>query len=138
MPYLEQQSWFIPDAERLAENFPLAVKHLLTPRERRRSFLRDLVSDPPNGISEGYRALAQIMLRRLCRIVLTTNFDNLIKDALEELRPNVREIIEVNRTRDDLVRFSLFREFQIVYPTGRSNFTEIETKKKRRKHSTKA
>jgi hypothetical protein len=134
MPYLEHQTWFVSDTERLAENFPLAVKHLLTPKERRRAFLRDLVSDPPNGINEGYRALAQMMLLRLCRTVLTTNFDNLVKDALEELRPNVREIIEVNRTRDDLVRFSLFRDFQIVYLHGAVEFyrdqnEEEETKR---------
>jgi Putative ATP-dependent DNA helicase recG C-terminal len=74
------------------------------------------------------------MLRRLCRTVLTTNFDQLVKDALGELRPNVREIIEVNRTRDDLIRFSLFREFQIVYLHGAVEFyrdrnEEEETKK---------
>lgn len=122
MPYLEKQSWFLAGAENLAENFPLAVKHLLTPREQRRRFLRDLVSNPPNGISEGYRALAQIMLRRLCSTVLTTNFDSLIAMALAELRPNVREIIEINKTKDDLVRFNLFREFQIVYLHGAVEF----------------
>ncbi len=122
MPYLERQPWFIRDPQKLAENFPLAVKHLLTPRERRRRLLRDLVLSPPNGVSDGYRALAQIMLRRLCCTVLTTNFDQLVAEALRELQPNVREIIEVNRTTDDLVRFGLFREFQIVYLHGAVEF----------------
>src|SRR5207237_7023485 len=36
MPYLESHDWFIRDPQKFAENFPLAVKHLLTPRERRR------------------------------------------------------------------------------------------------------
>lgn len=133
MPYLEGHSWFIQGPERLAENFPATVKHLLKPKERRRRFLRDLVI-APNGISDGYRALARLMLRRLCWTVLTPNFDCLVADALRLLGPNVREIVEVNRTSDDLVRFSLFREFQIVYLHGAVEFyrdknEEDETKR---------
>src|ERR1051325_821489 len=133
MPYLESHNWFIRDADKLAENFPAAVRNLLTPRERRRRFLRDLVV-APNGISDGYRALAQIMLRRLCWTVFTTNFDQLIADSLRELRPNVREVIEINRTQDDFVRFGLYREFQVVYLHGAVEFyrdknDEDETKR---------
>jgi hypothetical protein len=133
MPYLESQDWFIRDSQKFAENFPLAVKHLLTPRERRRRFLCDLII-PPNGISEGYRALGRLMLRRLCKTVLTTNFDQLIADTLRDLKPNVREVIEINRTRDDFVRFGLFKDFQVVYLHGAVEFyrdrnEEDETKK---------
>jgi hypothetical protein len=133
MPYLERHDWFIREPDRFAENFPAAVKHLLTPKERRRRFLRDLVV-APNGVSEGYKALSQMMLRRLCWTVLTTNFDCLMAEALRQLGPNVREIVEVNRTLDDLVRFSLFREFQIVYLHGAVEFyrdrnEEEETKR---------
>jgi hypothetical protein len=133
LPYLESHQWFVREPDRLAENFPAAVKHLLTPKERRRRFLRDLIV-APNGISDGYKALSQIMLRRLCWTVLTTNFDCLIADSLRQLGPNVREIVEVNRTLDDLVRFSLFREFQIVYLHGAVEFyrdrnEEEETKR---------
>jgi len=121
MPFLENQSWFITDPDRFAENFPLAVEHLLTPREQRRKFLQRLV-EAPNGVNEGYRALAQIMLRRLCWTVLTTNFDTLLSEALRELSPHVREIVEINKSADDLVRFGVFNQFQIVYLHGAVQF----------------
>src|ERR1700704_2490079 len=37
--WLNQQSWFINDESRLAENFPLVVKHLLQPQAYRRKVL---------------------------------------------------------------------------------------------------
>jgi hypothetical protein len=132
MPYLQGQHWFIKEPEKLAENFPLAVEQLLKPKDRRRRFLTELVGSRLQ-ISEGYKALAQLMLRRLCKTVITTNFDRLVADALGELGPNVRDIIEVNRTADDIIRFSVFNEFQIIYLHGAVEFyrdqncpTEIE------------
>jgi hypothetical protein len=121
MPYLESREWFISDEERLAENFPLAVEHLLIPREQRRKFLQRLVQ-APNGVTDGYRALAQLILRRLCWTVLTANFDTLLCDALRELSPHVRDIVEINKSGDDLVRFGVFNQFQIVYLHGAVEF----------------
>src|SRR5260370_1905137 len=43
--WLNQQPWFINDESRLAENFPLAVKHLLQPLSYRPPLPVDLV--PP-------------------------------------------------------------------------------------------
>src|ERR1700719_3062435 len=121
MPYREGQKWFISDEGRFAENFPLAVEHLLTPREQRRKFLQRLVG-APNGVTDGYRALAQLMLRRLCWTVLTANFDTLLFEALRELSPHVRDVVEINKSGDDLVRFGVFNQFQIVYLHGAVEF----------------
>jgi SIR2-like domain len=121
MPYLEQQEWFIADPERFAENFPIAVTHLLRPQKRRRKFLQS-ITEAPNGLSEGYRALGRLMLRRLCWTVLTTNFDRLLHEALHERSPHVRDIVEVNKTNDDVVRFSAFNRFQVVYLHGAVEF----------------
>jgi hypothetical protein len=81
MPFLQSQEWFIEDPNRLAENFPLAVDHLLRPQEVRREFLSSMIR-PANGISAGYYDLAELITRRLCWTVLTTNFDSLIVEAL--------------------------------------------------------
>ncbi len=61
MPWLTGQNWFIKGEDRLAENFPLAVEHLLTPDEFRREVLLDLM-EPINGVSAGYHHLADFML----------------------------------------------------------------------------
>lgn len=55
--WLQGFDWFIPGADRLAENFPLAVEHLLVPAEFRKRVLLDLMR-PVNGISKGYKILA--------------------------------------------------------------------------------
>src|SRR5262249_11481069 len=75
MPYLESQPWFVRDPNRFAENFPLAVQHLLVPREFRREFLLGMIT-PSNGLNEGYSHLADLMMRALCHTVLTTNIDS--------------------------------------------------------------
>lgn len=38
-PWLQSQPWFIHGADRLAENFPLIVRHLLTLAEYRRKII---------------------------------------------------------------------------------------------------
>ena len=73
MPWLRSHNWFIKGDDRLAENFPLVVKNLLTPREYRARILRDLFR-PSNEIGSGYRNLAGLVLRGLARTILTTNF----------------------------------------------------------------
>lgn len=115
--YLQEQPWFISDPNRLGENFPLAVDHLLTPREFRRTFLLEMIRRP-NRINDGYKHLANIMLRKLCWTVLTTNFDRLIVEALQEHHAHIREIVEVNRTLDDLVQFNIYNRCQVIYLHG--------------------
>lgn len=117
MPFLARQPWFITDPDRLAENFPLAVKHMLTPREFRREFFLEMVK-PLNGVNDGYRHLAELMMRGLCSTVLTTNFDHLLVDALLERRPHIHHITEVNRTPGDLAQFDIYARFQVVYLHG--------------------
>ena len=117
MPFLQQQPWFVSDPKRFAENFPLAVENLLRPAEFRREFFTEMIK-PPNGINPGYRHLARLMMRRLCWTVMTTNFDHNIIESLRELRPPIPEIVEINRTADDLVRFSVYNRCQVVYLHG--------------------
>jgi hypothetical protein len=121
MPWLQKQTWFIPGEENFADNFPLAVEHLLRPAEFRREFFTEMIK-PPNGINAGYRSLARIMHRRLCWSVLTANFDHNIVEALREQRPYISDIVEINRTADDLVRFSIYNHCQIVYLHGAVEF----------------
>jgi hypothetical protein len=117
MPFLQSQEWFIEDPNRLAENFPLAVDHLLRPQEVRREFLSGMIR-PANGISAGYHDLAGLIARRLCWTVLTTNFDSLIVEALRPKQAHLQEIVELNVTADDLVRFNAYNRCQIIYLHG--------------------
>jgi hypothetical protein len=117
IPYLERQEWFISDGSRYAENFPLAVEHLLFPREFRRDFFRKMLR-ANEETTQGYRSLARMMIRRLCWTVLTTNFDTLIVETLRQQRPRPPQIIEINRTLDDIVQFGSNNHFQVVYVHG--------------------
>jgi hypothetical protein len=81
--WLQGFDWFLPGADRLAENFPLVVEHLLVPAEFRKRVLLDLMR-PVNGISAGYRMLADFVLRGLISTIFTTNFDTCLPDALRE------------------------------------------------------
>jgi hypothetical protein len=112
--YLQDQPWFIPGEDRLAENFPLAVEHLLVPKEFRRRFFEDMII-PPNPINPGYKHLAEMVQRGLCWTILTGNFDHLIVDSFRALQPPLRDIIEINKTADDLVRFNINNRRQVVY-----------------------
>jgi predicted HTH transcriptional regulator len=115
--YLHNQPWFLSDESRLAENFPLAVEELLLPKEFRRRFFEDMII-PPNGINEGYKHLAEIIQRGLCWTILTGNFDHLIVEGLRTLQPHLHDVIEINRTADDLVRFNINNRRQVVYLHG--------------------
>jgi SIR2-like domain len=115
-PFLEKQPWFTQGADRLADNFPYAVEHFLKPQSVRRDFFVDVISDKTP--SQGYLNLAELIMHRLCSTVLTTNFDSLIYQALIPLQAHVREIVEVNRTADDLHQFSTRNRCQIVYLHG--------------------
>ncbi len=50
-----------------------------------------------NGISPGYKVLSDFVMRGLVRIILTTNFDTCLLDALKERQPHIRQVQEVNR-----------------------------------------
>ena len=116
-PYLTNQNWFLPPPAALAENFPLAVEHLLKPQHIRRKFLMDAIR-PKGPISQGYHDLADIIARKLCWTVLTTNFDSLLSDALVPLLPHIRDVVEINRAEGDLEAFSVHNRCQIIYLHG--------------------
>jgi hypothetical protein len=70
--WLQGLPWFIHGADRLAENFPLAVEHLLTPAEFRKRAILELMQ-ARHGLSAGYKILAEFVMRGLVRTILTTN-----------------------------------------------------------------
>jgi len=125
---LSEQTWFIDEPGRLGDNFPLAVRHLLVPREYRREFFRRELR-PFNGTSEGYHALAKLAQRGLSRVTLTTNFDGCVVEALSALAPHVPRSVEINQTPDDHVSFSVYgHEPMVVYLHGSiDSYTDLNT-----------
>jgi len=117
--WLREFDWFIPDGNRLAENFPAVVEHLLVPAEFRKRVLLDLMR-PVNGISAGYKVLADFVMRGLFRTILTTNFDTCIPDALRERQPHIRQIHEVNRGPGDYREFNIYSKCQVIWLHGRA------------------
>jgi hypothetical protein len=117
--WLNQQSWFINDESRLAENFPLAVKHLLQPQSYRQKVLLDLIR-PTEDIGAGYRDLAELVLRGLAGTILTTNFDICLPQALHDKRPHIRLVAEVNRGPEDFREFDIFHRAQVVWLHGKA------------------
>ncbi|UPJ53378.1 SIR2 family protein [Bradyrhizobium sp. 200] len=117
--WLVDQPWFIPDPSRLAENFPLAVKHLLTPQAYRQRVLLDLIA-PEGEIGIGYRHLSELVLRGLVGSILTTNFDICLPRALNDKRPHIRHVAEVHRSTDDFREFDIFNRAQIVWLHGKA------------------
>lgn len=118
-PWLQSFDWFIPGTDRLAENFPLAVQHLLVPAEFRKRVILDLMR-ASNGISAGYKILSDLVMRGLIRTILTTNFDTCLLDALKERQPHIRHIREVNRGPRDYDQFSVYSRCQIIWLHGRA------------------
>jgi hypothetical protein len=117
--WLQSQPWFVKGEDRLAENFPLVVEHLLQPREYRARILRDLFK-PSDDIGQGYRHLADLVMRGLFRTVLTTNFDIALPIALHERRAHIPHIAEINRSPNDLREFSIFNRAQVVWLHGKA------------------
>jgi len=117
--WLAGHDWFDPDPERLADNFPSVVQHLLRPQDYRRRQLGSLMQAGDEGVSQGYRALADLVLKGLVRTALTTNFDACLPTALATLRPHLSQISEVNRTKNDLREFDFYSRAQIVWLHGR-------------------
>jgi hypothetical protein len=117
--WLQGFDWFVPGNDRLAENFPLVVEHLLVPAEFRKRVLLDLMR-PVNGISAGYKILADFVLRGLIRTMFTTNFDTCLPDALRERQPHIRHVYEVNRGPGDYDQFNVYGKCQIIWLHGRA------------------
>ena len=116
--WLHNQPWFIKGDDRLAENFPLVVQHLLQPREYRARILRDLFQ--PTNESARYKHLADLVMKGLARTILTTNFDTALPIALNERRPHIPYVAEVNRGPDDLREFNIFNRAQLVWLHGKA------------------
>jgi hypothetical protein len=117
--WLQSFDWFIPGADRLAENFPAVVEHLMVPAEFRKRALLDLMR-PVHGISSGYKMVAEFVMRGLVRTMLTTNFDTCLPDALRERQPHIRHIHEVNRGPGDYDQFNIYSKCQIIWLHGRA------------------
>lgn len=117
--WLNEQSWFISDENRFADNFPLAVKHLLQPQAYRQKVLLDLIQ-PTEELGMGYRALAELVLRGLAGTLLTTNFDICLPKALNDKRPHLHSVSEVNRAPGDFREFDIFNRAQIVWLHGKA------------------
>lgn len=119
MNWLQRQEWFRHGDDQLAENFPLIIEHILKPQAYRRRVLLELIS-LKGDLGEGYRALADLVLRGLAGTILTTNFDLCLPKALAEKHPHIRHVGEVNRGPDDFNEFSLFARAQIVWLHGKT------------------
>jgi len=118
-PWLQSFPWFLHGTDRLAENFPLVVDHLLTPAEFRRRVILELMV-ARNGVSSGYKILSDFVMRGLVRTILTTNFDTCLTDALKERQPHIRQIHEINRSPGDDAEFDVFSKCQVVWLHGRA------------------
>ena len=75
---------------------------------------------PVNGISGGYKILADFVMRGLIRTMFTTNFDTCLPDALRERQPHIRHIHEVNRGPGDYDQFNVYSKCQIIWLHGRA------------------
>jgi hypothetical protein len=119
LAWLSGQPWFIRDPAKLGENFPLAVQRLLKPQAYRQKVLLDLIT-PTEEIGSGFRHLAELVLRGLLGTILTTNFDVCLPRALNDKRPHIRHVAEVNRGPDDFREFDIFNRAQVVWLHGKA------------------
>jgi hypothetical protein len=117
--WLQSHKWFIHGDDRLAENFPLVIEHLLQPDAYRKRALLDLTA-LRQETAAGYRATAELVLRGLMGTILTTNFDICVPKALHDKQPHIRHVAEVNRGPNDFNEFSLFSRAQIVWLHGKA------------------
>ena len=117
--WLQWHNWFIHGDDRLAENFPLVIQHLLKPDAYRKRALLELTA-LRQDIGPGYRATAELVLRGLMGTILTTNFDICLPKALNDKQPHIRHVSEVNRAPNDFNEFSLFARAQIVWLHGKA------------------
>jgi hypothetical protein len=59
-PWQQAHNWFIRGDDRLAENFPLVIQHLLKPDDYRKRALLDLTA-LRQDLGDGYRATADLV-----------------------------------------------------------------------------
>ena len=79
--FLARHAWYRPEEDE-ADQYPAFVRNFLTPQVTRRDFLRaEMTGKIPNA---GHLAFARLAQAKAVRIFLTTNFDDLLYDALNE------------------------------------------------------
>jgi NAD-dependent SIR2 family protein deacetylase len=115
LPWLESQQWYRRDVPQ-ADLYPLAVEYLLQPQRNRKEFFQEILR-PDVPPSEGYQRLASLMARRLVRLFLTTNFDDLIVRATNST-PSNHHIEEIKTSSDYSLISTNPRSPQVVYIHG--------------------
>ncbi|OJV17414.1 SIR2 family protein [Dyadobacter sp. 50-39] len=109
-PWLEQtQSWFRKDVP-LADLFPYAVENLLTPQKARKEFWVKILN-PDVKPSIGYLRLAELMHLGKIDTILTTNFDECINKARNEI--NRPALIDYVRTPPEYVKITATPGFPV-------------------------
>ena len=94
--WLHAFDWFLPGIDRPAETIPPVVQHVLVCAKFRKRVLLDLMR-PVNGVSNGYKIVADFVKRRLGR----TEEAQRLRDVLAAARK-----AEVRKNRYQLVRLS--------------------------------
>jgi hypothetical protein len=127
MRWLASHTWFIPGNDKRAENFPLAVKHLLKPIEFRRQVMLKLI-DSTNAVSLGYQHLGRLWGDGYFQTVLTTNFDRCLLRAYQA-QEGAAQVSEVHRWDGDYAQFEpSSRRRQLVWLHGNvQNYTARTT-----------
>lgn len=109
-PWLEQtQSWFKKEVP-MADLFPYAVENLLKPQKARKEFWVKILN-PDVRVSIGYLRLAQLMHVGRIDTVLTTNFDECINKARNEI--NQPAMIDYVRTPPEYVKITATPGFPV-------------------------
>lgn len=112
----------------IADQYPLVVRRLLKTDYLRSHVLPDLLW-PKEGISSGYRRLADLVDRGLVRTILTTNFDDCLRIALSERYKTLRRFAEINRMPGDIAEIDVDNRAQIVWLHGRlEQFSDLNYK----------
>lgn len=102
-PWLKQNySWFKEDGP-LSDLYPEAVDSLLQPKTERKKFWIELLN-PDIKPSIGYQRLVELLHLKLITTVLTTNFDECIRKAMNEF--NKPHHIDEVRTPSDYTKIS--------------------------------
>ncbi|MCE7061942.1 SIR2 family protein [Dyadobacter sp. CY343] len=109
-PWLEQtQNWFRKDVP-LADLFPYAVENLLKPQKARKEFWVKILN-PDVRPSIGYLRLVELMHLGKIDTVLTTNFDECINKARNEI--NRPAMIDYVRTSPEYVKITATPGFPV-------------------------
>ncbi|SNR99386.1 SIR2 family protein [Hymenobacter mucosus] len=110
LPWLrDTQAWFKEDVS-MGELFPYAVESLLQPQTARKQFWVKILN-PDMRVSIGYLRLAELMHLSRISTVLTTNFDECIGKARNEI--NQPAMIDYVRTAPEYVKISATPPFPV-------------------------